>query len=340
MRAFQYSSYGGPEVMKLASGVPIPSAPPGGYKIKVHAFAFNPVDFKRRAGLLKLLSPNSFPVIFGYDASGVIDAVGTGATKFKVGDPVYVRIGPEYSSSGTAAEYTVAMEKYVAAKPKNMSDEEAAAVPLAAMTALQALRSAGFKSGDKVFISGGAGGVGHYAIQLAKLMGASLIATSASAPKHALLKSLGADEVVDYKTDKFWEVYKDRRFDIGLDMTSETANVIKVVKPGGFVCSVNDGINGQSFNDAGVPVGFMLRTILWFMWRSLFNQAHAANVRLYGVCLRPNADDLDEMTKYIEDGKLVSVIKDQVFNGMDSTLEAAKLSESGRATGKVVVKLF
>jgi len=348
MRAYLYRSYGGPDVMQLAT-VPVPSAAPkSGYLIKIHAFSFNPIDFKRRSGALKALRPDTFPVILGYDASGTVEAVGEGASKFKVGDEVYLRIGQEFSQQGTAAEYTIALEKYVAAKPSNMSHEEAAAVPLAAVTALQMLRRAGFKAGDKVFISGGAGGVGTYAIQIAKALGASLVATSASSAKIPLLQSLGADEVVDYKTTKFAEVYKDRRFDIALDMTAECLDLFKVVKPGGSVASVVIAFSKESWTEAGkqgpgcedLPSpGLFVRLFLWLSSRSLYNAASSASLSLYGVLLQPNALDLEELTKLVETGKLRSIIKDQVFTGVDASPEAFKLCESGRATGKIIVKV-
>jgi alcohol dehydrogenase len=339
MKAYQYAAYGGPEVMKLVDTA-IPSVPANAVRIKVHALSFNPIDFKRRSGALKAVAPDTFPVILGYDAAGVVDSVGTGVTKFKVGDPVYTRIGKNFPCQGTAAEFTLAAEDMVAPKPTNMSFEEAAAVPLAALTALQMLRRAGFKSGDKVFITAGAGGVGHYAIQLAKLMGASFIASTASAAKHPLVKSLGADEVIDYKTAKYTDAYADRRFDVALDMTNEVVDICKITKKGGTIVSVVGGLNTDTFLHAQLPApGFIVKAFLWFTYRGQYSAASSAGVTLFGLLLRPNADDLEELTKYIESGKVKSIIKDNVFNGMDSCPEAMKLVESGRATGKVVVKL-
>jgi len=339
MQTFQYTKYGGPEVAELAT-VPVPDAPAGGYRIKVHAFSFNPIDFKRRGGVMKAVLPDKFPVVFGYDASGVVDAVGTGATKFTVGDEVYVRIGREYPSQGTAAEYTIADESVVAAKPSTFSHEEAAAVPLAAKTALQMLRKAGMKKGDKVFISGGAGGVGHYAIQLAKALGASFVASTASEKKLDLVKSLGCDEVVDYKKEKFTEVYSDRRFDVGLDMTGESSEIAKVVKPGTTVITVVEGVSAQTLQDAGLKPGLIVRLFLWFKNRSLYNAVEATGAKLYALLLRPNAKDLEEISTYIAAGEFKSIIKDQVFEGINSAADALKLVESGRATGKVVVKMI
>lgn len=338
MKAFQYTKYGGPEVAELAT-VPVPDAPAGGYRIKVHAFSFNPIDFKRRGGIMKAVAPDTFPVVFGYDASGVVDAVGKGATKFQVGDEVYVRIGRQYPSQGTAAEYTIADEDVVAAKPPTFSHEEAAAVPLAAKTALQMLRKAGMKEGDKVFISGGAGGVGHYAIQLARALGASFVASTASEKKRDLVKELGCDEVVDYKKEKFTEVYSDRRFDVGLDMTGESSEIAKVVKPGTTVITVVEGVSAETLQDAGLKPNLIVRLFLWFQNRSLYKAVEATGAKLYALLLRPNAKDLEEISTYIAAGQFKSIIKDQVFEGIDTAADALKLVESGRATGKVVVKV-
>eukprot|EP00756_Hemistasia_phaeocysticola_P037917 Hpha_TRINITY_DN16728_c0_g2::TRINITY_DN16728_c0_g2_i1::g.78343::m.78343 len=338
MQVFQYTKYGGPEVMEMGTA-PVPDAPAGGYRVKVHAFSFNPIDYKRRGGVMKALLPDTFPVIMGYDASGVVDAVGEGATKFKVGDEVYVRIGREYPSQGTAAEYTIVSEEVIAAKPPTFSHEEAAAVPLAGQTALQMLRRAGIKQGDKVFISGGAGGVGHYAIQLAKIYGASLVVSTASEHKHDLLKELGCDEVVDYKKQKFAEVYSDRRFDVGLDMTGESDEIAKVVKPGVTVISVVHGFSTETLRDAGLQPNLIVRFFVWLGNRSFHNAAEKNGAKLYSLLLRPNAKDLEEISGYIAEGKFRSIIKDQVFEGIQATPEAFKLCESGRATGKLAVKV-
>jgi len=289
---------------------------------------------------MKAIAPDTFPVIFGYDASGIVDAVGTGATKFQVGDEVYVRTGRQYPSQGTAAEYTIVDEDVIAAKPPTFSHEEAAAVPLAAMTAFQMLRKAGMKRGDKVFISGGAGGVGHYAIQLAKALGASFVASTASEKKIALVKELGCDKVVDYKKEKFTEVYSDRRFDVGLDMTGESSEIAMVVKPGTTVITVVEGINTETLQDAGLQPNLIVRMFLWFSNRKLYNAVEATGAKLYALLLRPNAKDLEEISTYIAAGQVKSIIKDQVFEGISAAPDALKLVESGRATGKVVVKVI
>ena len=221
-----------------------------------------------------------------------------------------------------------------------MSFAEAAAVPLAAMTAYQMLKAANFKAGDKVFINAGAGGVGHYAIQIAKALKAGLIVATSSAPKHALLKSLGADEVIDYKTQKYTELYKDRRFDIGLDNAQESLKLISIVKKGGSVISVTEGFTSSTFTDAGLPTpNAIIGSILWALCTSIRWSAWSSGVSFKGLFLRANSVDLETLTKMIENGEIKSEISENIFNGIESSPAAMAKLESGRTTGKIVVNL-
>jgi len=317
--------------------VPRPAAAgPGEVLIKLKACSFNPIDFKRRKGDLKALRPEKqFPVITGYDGAGVIEAVGDGVSHLKIGDEVFTRV--VHDTQGTAAEYCLSYGTVTALKPRSFSFEEAAAVPLAAMTALQMLRKAKFTRGHKVFVAAGAGGVGHYAIQIAKAMGAGHVTTTASGPKIELMKSLGADTVVDYKTEKVSDLPRD--FDVVLDMMGESETLMKLVKEGGGIISVTQGFNSDVLKEVGMDAGWIVGTFLWMSSRSLYNQAAALKVNFAGLFLRPNREDLEELAKMADDGKLKSVITDNVFQGLDSAPVAFAKLESGRATGKVVVTI-
>lgn len=207
--------------------VPVPEPGPGQVRIKVHAVGVNPVDWKRAAG-----NDGQIP---GRDLAGVIDAVGPAAGKWKVGDEV---IGVAASGTGSYAEYALASIKAIARKPDKMTFEEAAGLPVVAETAWRALVTVGdVQEGQRVLIHGGAGGVGSIAIQIAKARGAYVIAT-ASARNHEFLRSLGADETIDYNTTRFEDVVRD------VDLVLNTANVdtthrsIGVVKPGGILVSI------------------------------------------------------------------------------------------------------
>jgi NADPH:quinone reductase-like Zn-dependent oxidoreductase len=212
MKAIRIHTYGGPEVLKYEDA-PRPQAGEGEVLIRVHAAGVNPVDSAIRGGLVKEIFPVSLPWIPGSDVSGVIEEVGPNVTRFKKGDEVFALLNP--AKGGTYAEYVVVNESELALKPKSLHHIRAAAVPVAAVTAWNALfETAQLQSGQRVLIHGGAGGVGHFAVQLAKWKGAHVIAT-ASARNHELVYELGADEVVDYQAQKFENVA--REIDIVLD---------------------------------------------------------------------------------------------------------------------------
>ena len=205
MKAMVIDRYG-KVPMRLAE-MPLPEIGEHEVLAEIHAASINPVDFKIRDGNLKLLLKYKMPLILGNDFSGVITKVGAKVTRFKVGDEIYGR--PRESSIGTFAEYISVHENDIALKPKNLNFEEAASIPLVGLTSYQALHDIlQLQKGQKILIQAGAGGVGTFAIQLAKLMGAT-VATTASEAGTDLVKSLGADEIINYKTEKFEEILKD-----------------------------------------------------------------------------------------------------------------------------------
>src|SRR6476660_8552590 len=213
MKAIRIHNYGGPEVLQYEDA-PRPQPQAGEVVVRVHAAGVNPIDWKVREGHMKDFWAHKLPLILGWDFSGVIEKVGSGATKFKKGDEVYSV--PDASRDGAYAEYIVVRESELALKPKSLHHVRAAAVPLAAVTAWQALFDAGqLKRGQRALIHGGSGGVGHIAVQLAKWKGAHVIAT-ASTKNHELLRELGADETIDYTRQRFEDVA--RNVDIVLDL--------------------------------------------------------------------------------------------------------------------------
>ncbi|MBP9655176.1 MAG: NADP-dependent oxidoreductase, partial [Rhodocyclaceae bacterium] len=200
MKAAFIRRYGGSDVVELGE-LPEPQAGPGELLVEVHAASVNPVDFKIRDGLLKPIIPFGFPLILGNDLSGTVKAVGAGVTRFRPGDAVFARM--DKKRIGAFAEFAVVAEADAALKPANLSHIEAAAVPLAGLTAWQALfEIGGLKAGQKVLIHAGSGGVGSFAIQLARHAGAT-VATTAGARNAELVRSLGADIVIDYKSQRF-----------------------------------------------------------------------------------------------------------------------------------------
>src|SRR6185436_15118452 len=235
MRAFVLSRYGGPEHTPLTE-MPRPSPGVGELLVGVHAAGLNPVDFKTRAGALKIIRNYPLPIVMGNELSGVVEAIGPGVTRFAKGDRVYARVDKDIL--GAFAEYAVVNEDHAARMPVSLDFPTAAAVPLAALTALQALRDElHLSAGKRVFIPGGAGGVGTFAIQLAKHLGA-YVATTASLRGEALVKRLGADVVIDYTRERFEDKLSD--YDCAFDLLGgETlARLWSVLKPGGHVVSI------------------------------------------------------------------------------------------------------
>ena len=237
MRALMLTRYGGPEATELRNDVPTPSAGAKEVLVQVHAAGLNPVDFKIREGKLKVIRRFPLPAVMGNEIAGVVESVGRGVTRFSVGDRVYARLDKD--NMGGLAEQAVVHEDHLAKMPASLSFESAAAVPLAALTALQALRDElRLQKGQRVFISGGAGGVGTFAIQIAKHFGAT-VATTASPRGEALVRRLGADMVIDYTRERFEEVLHDydAAFDLlGGDDLARSFSVVKRGRNGGVDC--------------------------------------------------------------------------------------------------------
>ena len=305
MKAIVVQQPGGTEALKLQEA-PRPQPKPDEVLIKVMAAGVNPVDAFIRSGRYGSAKSSFTP---GMDVAGVIEATGANAKKFKKGDPVYAYLS--FNEQGAYAEYCTARESGTALKPTNISFEQAAGVPLAATTAWQALMdTAGLKSGQTVLIHGGSGGVGHFAIQIAKAQGAKVIAT-ASTPNQDFLKQMGADQTIDYKTTKFEDVVKD--VDVVLDCTrsDSLSRSYGVVKKGGFVVS----ITGQPDKAALEKHGLRGDSLM----------AH------------PDSKVLDELTKLIEAKKITPVVS-QVFPLAEAN-KAHQQIETSHTRGKVVLKV-
>lgn len=288
MRAFVLKRYGGPETTELRE-VPAPKPGPGELKIRVHAAGLNPVDFKIRGGQLKVIRRYPLPAVLGNELSGVVEACGSGVTKFAVGDRVFARVDKDVM--GAFAELACVHEDLAAKVPDGLDLVSAAAVPLAGLTALQALRDELHAApGQKLFIPGGAGGVGTFAIQLARAFGAS-VATTASPRGEVLVRRLGAEVVVDYTTQRFTEVLSgyDGAFDL---MGGETlTDAFAVVKKGGLVVSVAGMPEPETARrDLGRGAG--LAAMFWLASYGLRRQAAARGVRYRYLFMHPSGRDL------------------------------------------------
>lgn len=308
MMAVRMHRYGGPEVLAYEE-VPRPKPARDEVLVRVAAAAVNPVDWKIREGYLKEMLPHQLPLIMGWDASGLVTAVGAGITRFKIGDEVFSR--PDLLRDGTYAEYVVIRESEVALKPKNVDHLHAAAIPLAGITAWKALiETAGVTMGQRVLIHGAAGGVGSYAVQLAKWRGAHVIAT-ASAHNHDYLRDLGADEVIDYRSTPFENVAGsvDVVFDtIGGDTQERSWQVLK---KGGVLVSI-----------ISPPPSDM---------------ALAHGVRQAFVFIQPDAAVLAELATLADTGVLLVHV--ETVLPLAEARRAQESSQGGHVRGKIVLEI-
>jgi NADPH:quinone reductase-like Zn-dependent oxidoreductase len=308
MKAIRIHNYGGPEVLHYEDA-PRPQPQAGEVLVRVHAAGVNPIDWKVREGHMKDFWPHKFPLILGWDLSGVVEELGRGVSRFKIGDEVYSL--PDPTRNGAYADYIVVREPELALKPNSLHHIRAAAVPLAALTAWQSLfDTAQLQPGQRVLIHGGAGGVGHFAVQLAKWKGGHVIAT-ASAKNHELLHALGVDEVIDYSRQRFENVARD--VDVVLDpIGGETQERSwKVLRAGGILLSLVQPPSEEKAKSVGIRAA-MLES-------------------------RPDGANLAEIANIIDSGKLTPVINRIL--PLSEARRAHELSQSGHTHGKIALRV-
>jgi NADPH:quinone reductase-like Zn-dependent oxidoreductase len=312
MRAVTVREFGGPEVLtveRIARPEPLPTE----VLVRVHAAGVNPVDWKTREGH-GVSGLQTFPLIPGWDVSGVVEEIGFGVTTLAPGDEVYGM--PWFPrAAGAYAEYVTAPARQWARKPASLDHVHAAAVPLAALTAWQALvDTAHVQAGQRVLITAAAGGVGHFAVQLARHLGAHVIAV-ASAGRHPWLKELGADETIDYTTTRFEDTVGD--VDVVLDMVGDahdrtSTRALKVLRPGGLLVAVPAGVSPE-----------------------LAAAADAAGVRVIALLVEPDSAALTTIAGLIDAGE-VAVEVAETFP-LDQAATAHARGEAGRTRGKLVL---
>jgi NADPH:quinone reductase-like Zn-dependent oxidoreductase len=332
MKAFIVNRYGKKEKLKLTE-IAKPVVKENDILVQVHSAGVNLLDSKVRNGEFKMMLPYTTPFILGHDVSGAVTEVGSNASKFKVGDEVYAR--PADYRIGGFAEFISINENDVAFKPKNLSMEEAASLPLVGLTAWQALiEKVNLKKGQKVFIQAGSGGVGTFAIQLAKHLGAT-VATTTSAANISLVKSLGADIVIDYKKEDFETVLNNYDVVLNSQETKTLEKSLNVLKTGGKVISISgppDPDFGQQIN-----ANWFLKIILNFSSARIRKKAKHLGVNFSFLFMRAEGEQLNQITKLIESG-VIKPVMDKVYP-FEQTNEAMAYVETGRAKGKVVVKV-
>lgn len=311
MQALQFEKYGEKDVLKI-NKVDVPTIKnPKDVLITVRAASLNPIDYIIRLGYLQSMLKLNLPSGISFDVSGVVSEVGKDVSRFKKGDQVYSRVPQEYM--GTVQEYIIVPEDALALKPSNLSFEEAASIPLASLTAYQCfVEKANLKKGDKVFISGGSGGVGSFAVQYAKHVVGAYVVTTTSEKNAQLLKDLGADEVIDYTKEDFTQKLKD--FDIALDLTREGGKILNILRKGGKGYSAN-----VSPNEEILKLATEKESSYEYLW------------------MHPSGSDLEKLAKFYEK-KLVKPVIDSVYDFKDFQKAFERL-ESKRSVGKVVIQI-
>lgn len=332
MKAFVIDRYSKKDLMRLGH-VPEPDLRDDDVMIEVHAAGMNLLDSKIKSGEFKLILPYRMPLVLGHDVAGVVTRVGSRVRQFKVGDEVYAR--PADRRVGTFAQFIAVNENDVALKPTNLTMEEAASIPLVGLTAWQALvERAHLKKGQKVFIEAGSGGVGTFAIQLAKHIGAT-VATTTSSTNIDLVKRLGADIVVDYKKEDVEKVLQN--YDLVLHSQDAAAleKSLRVLRSGGTLISISGPPDPEFAKGIGAP--WFVGAIIRLLSSGVRKKATQRDLKYSFLFMRANGHQLREITRLIEAGAIRPVI-DRAFP-FESANEALAYIEAGRAKGKVVIKV-
>ena len=332
MKAFILDRYGS-KVPLRAGEVPDPEVREEDVLVQVHAAAVNLLDSKLRSGEFKLILPYRVPFVLGHDVAGVVVRVGARVKRFKPGDEVYAR--PSDHRIGTFAEFIAVQENDLALKPKNLTMEEAASIPLVGLTAWQALVERGqLAAGQKVFIQAGSGGVGSFAIQLAKHLGAT-VATTTSTSNIDMVRALGSDVIVDYKKEDF----ETRLSGYDLVLHSQDAKALKkslgVLRPGGHLVSISGPPDPDYATEVGAP--WFMNLIIRLLSFGARRRAKSLNTTYSFLFMKANGEQLRQIAALIEAGAIRPVV-DKVFP-FESTNEALAYVETGRAKGKVVIKV-
>lgn len=333
MKALTFKRYGKSTQPDYAD-VPRPAIDPDEILVQVHAVGLNPIDNMIPKGTFKPVLKFNLPATMGSDVAGIVTEVGTRVTRFKVGDAVFASVFD--LGRGALAEFVAVPERFAASKPTNLDFVEAASIPMVGLTSWQAFNDrAGLKAGQKVFIPAGSGGIGTFAIQLAKHLGAK-VGTTTSTGNIDLVKSLGADEVVDYKKQEFETVLRGYDMVLGTIRGDGIEKSLQILKPNSIIVSLIGPLD-VAFARAR-NLNAVLRFVFSLMSWKILRLAKKRDVRYSFLFVRPDGDQLAQIGGIIESGSIRPVI-DKVFP-FDQAREALAYLETGRTKGKVVVKLI
>ncbi|MDU8500698.1 NADP-dependent oxidoreductase [Pseudomonas syringae] len=332
MKALTFESYGkSPEI--AITHVPLPTIKPDELLVEVYAAGLNPIDNMITTGTFKAVLKHELPAIMGSDLSGVVIAVGKAVTRFKAGDAIFASLFD--LGKGSIAEFAAVPERAAALKPANLDFVQAASIPMVGLTSWQALKEhANLQPGQKVFIPAGAGGIGTFAIQLAKHLGAN-VATTTSTGNVELVRSLGADEVVDYKKQAFEQVLRGYDLVLGTTRGDTIKKAVGILKSGGLIVSLVGPLD-KTFAKARRMNAFF--TFLFgLMSHSIRRRAKKHHVTYSFLFVSPQGAQLEKIAVLLESGQIKPVI-DRVF-ALEQAKEGLEYLARGRAKGKVVVKI-
>src|SRR5436190_4699174 len=332
MKALVFKRYGGADQVTFAD-IPRPMPKADEILVQVHAVGLNSIDTMIPKGTFKRILRFHLPATLGSDFAGVVVDVGSSVTRFKLGDAVFASIFD--LGTGALAEFAVVPESAAALKPSNLDFVQAAAIPMVGLTSWQALKErARLKPGQKVFIPAGSGGIGTFAIQLAKYLGAK-VGTTTSTGNVDLVRSLGADEVIDYKSQEFENVLRDYDAVLGTVRGDALEKSLRILKPRSTVVSLV-GPPDAAFARAR-RMNFFMVFLLGLLSRKMIRNAKERGVEYSFLFVHPDGRQLAEIGKLLEAGRIRPVI-DKVFP-FDQAKEALAYLEKGRAKGKVVVQI-
>jgi alcohol dehydrogenase len=333
MRRFVQTGYGdiSANVAMIEESVPVPSS--GEVLIEVFAASLNPIDYKIVQGALKMVQKLSFPSPMGFDGSGIVAAVGSQVSGLAIGDPVYFRAPRE--RRGSFAEQILIDQAFVTAKPERLSHQEAASLPLVALTVVQGLKDrAKAKAGQSILIHAGSGGVGSFAIQYAKALGLS-VTTTTSSRNVEMVRALGADHVIAYDQQDYRDL--PGRYDIVFDTLGKEATIdaFSVAKRGGAVVSISGPPTAEMAAQLGA--GFLMRNIMALLRRKVMAASRRTGVAYYGFFTESNGSQLAEVASLVDAGSIKAII-DRCFP-FDELVAALDLLMSGRTRGKIVLNV-
>ena len=332
MKALVFKRYGKPDQVALTD-IPRPTPKPNEILVQVHAAGLNPIDNMIPKGAFKPILRFQLPATLGSDLAGVVVETGSRVTRFKPGDAVFASIFD--LGTGALAEFAVVPESAAALKPPNLDFVQAASIPMVGLTSWQALKQrARLKSGQKVFIPAGSGGIGTFAIQLAKYLGAS-VGTTTSTGNLDLVRSLGADEVIDYKKQEFEEVLRDYDAVLGTLRGDALEKSLRILKPRSTVVSLVGPPDAAFARARGMNV--LMVFLFGFLSRKIIRRARKRGVAYSFLFVHPDGGQLAEIGELLGAGRIRPVI-DKAFP-FDQAKEALAYLEQGRAKGKVVVQM-